>query len=208
MHLVLHTCPMSSAIPVEIALAELDLPHERLVLDLQRGDQRAPAFLALNPNGKVPTLVVDGTPMFEGLAITQWLGDRFGVARGLWPAAETPERMVAAAWSTWAYVTYGDGLRRLNHARSPQVPAALHHAPLAEYTLAELDGLLAILDARLEGRPYVLGDAYSLVDVILGATAIYGTYCGVPVDAHPEVAAWVARLSERPAFRAHLPSRS
>ncbi|MFZ4380662.1 MAG: glutathione S-transferase family protein, partial [Sandarakinorhabdus sp.] len=48
--------------------------------------QHAPDYLALNPNGKVPTLTVDGAPMFEALAIQLWLGHTYGVERGLWPA--------------------------------------------------------------------------------------------------------------------------
>ena len=101
MTITLYAAPMSSATPVLTALTELEVPHEMVPMDLSAGDQRKPDFLALNPNGQVPTLVVDGTPMFEALAIMQWLGDRFGVERGLWPASDAPERLVALSWSTW-----------------------------------------------------------------------------------------------------------
>src|SRR5690606_23356822 len=73
--LTLYAAPMSSATPVRMALLELDVPHEVVLFDLSKGDQKAPAFLALNPWGKVPTLVIDDTPMFEASAILQWLGD-------------------------------------------------------------------------------------------------------------------------------------
>ena len=116
MAITFYSAPMSSASPVAAALAELNVPHETVTLDLKAGDQKKPAYLALNPNGKVPTLVADGTPMFEALAIMQWLGDRFGVAKGLWPAADSPARMQAMAWSTWAYVTYGTTLVMLQLA--------------------------------------------------------------------------------------------
>ena len=59
------------------------------------GEQKSPAYLAINPHGVVPTLVVDGTPLYEALAILQWLGDEHGVQRGLWPAAGTPQRLTA-----------------------------------------------------------------------------------------------------------------
>jgi len=85
MSLTLYAAPMSSATPVVCALAELDIPCEIVMLDLKAGDQKKPDYLALNPNGVVPTLVVDGTPLFEAIAIVQWLGDRYGVERGLWP---------------------------------------------------------------------------------------------------------------------------
>lgn len=87
--------PQSSASPIAAVLAELDLPHQRIKIDIRRGEQHRPEFKALNPNAKVPTLVVDGAPIFEGLAIQLWLGEQYGVERGLWPAAGTPERLQA-----------------------------------------------------------------------------------------------------------------
>lgn len=71
--IVLYWHPMSSATPVACALAELGVPHQRVKVDIKAGEQHKPAYLALNPNGKVPTLTVDGAPMFEALAIQLWL---------------------------------------------------------------------------------------------------------------------------------------
>jgi glutathione S-transferase len=81
---------MSSASPVASALVELGVPHDRVKADITTGEQHRPEFLAVNPNGKVPTLTVDGAPMFEALAIEMWLGERYGVKTGLWPQAGTP----------------------------------------------------------------------------------------------------------------------
>lgn len=201
MSIVLYYAKMSSAGPVAQALRELAVPHDKVTLDLAAGDQRKPAFLALNPNGKVPTLVVDGTPMFESLAIMQWLGDRFGVAKGLWPAADAPARLEALSWSTWAYVTYGAAIQRLNVAQSPRVPAELHHAPLAAHARKDLGDLLGILDGRLATRPYLLGDDFSLVDLIVANCITYSTYCGISVDAHTHVKAWLDRFQARPSSR-------
>ena len=61
-HIVLYWHPMSSATPVACALAELGVPHERVKVDITTGEQRRPDYLALNPNGKVPTITVDGAP--------------------------------------------------------------------------------------------------------------------------------------------------
>jgi glutathione S-transferase len=200
MSITLYAAPMSSATPVAHALLELEVPHEQVTLDLAAGDQKKPEFLALNPNGKVPTLVVDGTPMFEALAIMQWLGDRFGVERGLWPAADAPERLEALSWTTWSYVTYGTQLTRLTYAQSENSPAELHHRPQAEHALKELQDLLGILEARLENRPYLLGESFTLADHIVASVVTYSTYCGVPVDDHPHVADWLARFRARPSF--------
>ena len=66
-------------------------PYEEVRDDLHAGDQKKPEFLALNPNGKVPLLVIDGTPVFESVAIQIALGERHGVAKGLWPALDSAE---------------------------------------------------------------------------------------------------------------------
>jgi len=156
MKLTFYAAPQSSSIPVASALAELEVPHERIDLDLSRGEQRRPEFLALNPNGKVPTLVVDGTPIFEALAIHHWLGDRFGVAKGLWPAADSPERQTALSWSTSAYVSYARCAMDLQRATAASSPAALRSPDARARACARLAGALqaAALDrSRVELIP-------------------------------------------------------
>jgi glutathione S-transferase len=202
MSIVFYQAPMSSASPVTWALAELGVPHESVKVDLAAGDQRKPEFLKLNPNGKVPTLVVDGTPMFEALAIMTWLGDRYGVEKKLWPAADDPARMQALAWSTWAYVSVGPAINLLNVASSPRSPEKLRSPALAEHANAQLRTLFEILDARLAGQPYVLGAAFSIADVIDAGAVGYGVMCGAPIAAFSHVAAWLKACQNRPAWRA------
>jgi GST-like protein len=201
MSIVFYEAPMSSATPVACALAELGVPHDRVRLDLKKGDQRKPEFLALNPNGKVPTLVVDGTPMFEALAIMMWLGDRYGVAKGLWPAADAPARLQAMSWSTWAYVTYGALVRGLTYAAHPMVDASMHNAAQEATIRRELGRLLDLLEARLASQAYLLGDDFSLTDLIVASVLGYGAMVGASVDAHPVVKAWMGRCQARPSFR-------
>jgi GST-like protein len=199
--LVLYASAMSSATPVVLALTELDVPHELVHVDLTAGDQRKPEFLALNPNGKVPTLVIDGKPMFEALAILQWLGDRFGVERGKWPAADTRERFEALSWSTWSYVTFGGALQRFVHATSERLPAEGRGKAQAKLAADELQSYLALLEARLDGRSHLLGDDFSLLDLVVGSVVAYATICGMSTDAHPRVAAWVGRFKARDAYQ-------
>lgn len=198
MSVVFYWHPMSSATPVACALAELGVAHDRVRIDIRNGEQRMPEYLAINPNGKVPCLVVDGTPIFEGLAIHLWLGDRFGVARGLWPAADTPERLQALSWCAWAYVTYAAVINRLLLATAPGPLRDAVQAAAAGEGAAEL---LALLEARLGGQPWMLGSQYSLVDLVVAQVVGYGTYVGARVDAYPAVAAWLAQVQARPAMQ-------
>lgn len=201
MSIVFYAAPLSSATPVTWALAELDVPHTRVHVDLAAGDTRKPDFLKLNPNGKVPTLVVDGTPMFEAVAIMQWLGDRYGVERGLWPAADAPERLAALSWTTWAYVSYGALITVLNFAQSPRVDAALHHPPLAAEAQRRLGDLLDRLEARLNERAYLLGDAFSLADLIVASIVTYSVYCGVSLDGRARIHEWLRAFYARESYR-------
>lgn len=201
MSLVFYWHPMCSATPIACALAELGVAHDRVRIDIRNGEQRTPEYLAINPNGKVPCLVVQGTPIFEGLAIHLWLGDRFGVERGLWPAADTPERLQALSWCAWAYVTYMAVIGRLRQATDDAALADARHAAAA---LADANVLLDVLEARLAGQAWMLGEAYSLVDLVVGQVVGYGSYVGAGLDGHPAIAAWLGRMQTRPAWQGEV----
>jgi glutathione S-transferase len=197
--IVLYWHPMSSATPIAAALAELDVPHQRVKVDIKTGEQRRPEYLALNPNGKVPTLTVDGAPMFEALAIQLWLAEQYGVERGLWPAAGTPERLQAMSWCTWAYVTYGTVVVRLQLATMGE--ERLRSAAHADAARESLDQLLGLLDARLATQPWMLGAEYSMADLLVGSVIGYSLYIGAPVARHAHVQAWLAKVQARPAMQ-------
>jgi GST-like protein len=216
MTLTFYRAPFSSATPVAVALAELDVPHEAVSFDLKKTDHKQPEFLKLNPNGKVPTLVVDGTPMFEAVAIMQWLGDRYGVARKLWPAFDTPERLVALSWTTWGYVTYGPAIVRHYVATHDSMPAhstgsggvgsgdsaaRMHNAAQGARAQQDLDEYRRILEARFTQQPCMLGEQYSLVDLVLANVVQYGVVCAVPIDDYPKTKAWLRQCLARPSFK-------
>lgn len=198
--IVLYWHPMSSASPVACALAELGVPHQRVKVDIKTGEQRKAEYLALNPNGKVPTLTVDGAPTFEALAIQLWLAEQYGVAKGLWPAAATPERMQAMSWCTWAYVTYGSAIVRLQLATMGD--EKLRSTAHADAAREALDGLLALLDARLAKQPWMLGADYTMADLLVGSVIGYSVYIGAPVAQHAHVQAWLGKVQARPAMQA------
>ena len=77
----------------------------------------------------MPTIVIDGTPMFESVAIQIALGERYGVDKGLWPALGSPEHLQALTWLVWGQVSLGASLMRYLQNTSDWVPKELHHAP-------------------------------------------------------------------------------
>lgn len=141
--------------------------------------------------------MVDGAPMFEALAIMQWLGDRFGVDKGLWPAADSQDRLAALSWSTWAYVSFAGTVRIWNMANSE----AVRSEALASFADKELRGHLGVLDGWLKARTYVLGDDFSLADLIVGSSILWARVCKAPVDEYPHVKAWAEAVAARPSIR-------
>ncbi|MET0391295.1 MAG: glutathione S-transferase family protein [Polyangiales bacterium] len=200
MSIVFYRAPMSSATPVYWALNELGVPFEEVKLDLAQGEQKKPEFLKLNPNGKVPTLVVDGTPMFEALAIMQYLGDRFGVEKKLWPATNDPQRLQALSWTTWSYVSVGRAVGALFLSRAEQFGKP-NPAQIA-YAEKELQSLIGILDGRLAQKPFLLSDQFSLADLVVSSVIGWVTMNQVTLDAHPHVSDWLARCQGRPSAKA------
>jgi GST-like protein len=200
MPIISYAAPRSSASPVTCALRELDVPHERVNVDLAKGEQRKPEYLALNPNGKVPLLVVDGTPLFESVAILPYLGDRFGAEKGLWPAANDPARLIALSWVAWS--TAELGAANVRYLALGGRDATDERAAGAR---AQVEATLRLLDDRLTGRPFVLGDAFSLVDVALASAAAWiNRSAGIDLARFPRVAAWVDVCHRRPALAATM----
>ena len=199
MSLVFHYAPMSSAVTTHWVLEELGAPYDQVKLDLAAGDTRKPAFLALNPNAKVPVLVHDGTPIFESAAISIYLGETFGVTRGLFPEPG-PRRGQAMAWIVWANVSLGEAFSRVQHNSSPQIPAERHNAKALEAAREDTARLLGVLDGALAGKPYLLGATFSIADAHVASWTAFLAMRGVDHKPYPNLDAWNQRCTARPAF--------
>lgn len=209
MAITFYYSPQSNATRVHWSLEELGIPYEKVKLDLRAGDQKKPEFLALNPNGKVPTIVLDGTPVFESVAIQIALGERFGIEKGLWPALGSPEHLQALTWLVWGQVTLGTALFRYLQNTSDWVPKELHHAGQAEVAMKEIHGCLEMLNARLSDRDYLTGSSFTLADADLAAVLGWGLYVTkVDMTAYPKIKAWLDRANQRPAMRAVMASEA
>lgn len=199
MSLIFYYSPMSTAVATHWVLEELKVPYEKVKLDIQAGDTKKPEFLKINPNGCVPALVHDGTAIFESAAIALYLGETFGVEKGLFPAPG-PRRGEAMKWIVWTNVSLGGAIGREQFASSPRIPAEQHNAAAAAAAHAEAERLLGILDAALAGKTWLLGDAFSVADAHVGAFIGYAGMIGYDLKKFPNLAAWSARATGRPAF--------
>jgi glutathione S-transferase len=201
MSLIFYYAPMSTATATHWVLEELKVPCEKVKLDLKAGDTKKPDYLKLNPNGVVPALVHDGTAIFESAAIAIYLGETFGVEKGLFPAPG-PQRGEALKWIVWVNVTLGGASGRYHYAASPHVPAEQHNAAAAAAARADVERYLGILDAALAGKTWLLGDAFSVADAHVAAFAAYMGMTGFDLKKYANLSAWTTRATARPAFAA------
>jgi glutathione S-transferase len=203
MALELYSWPRSSGTRISWALEELNVPYKYTEVDQKTQEHRSAKYLALNPHGKVPALVDGEQTLFESAAILLHLGDKYGTSKGLWPARADPAYAEALCWTVWATTELGNYMMQyLYHG----LDTPFSYKPedrskvCAEYNRTQFVRCLDALESRLSGRPYLLHD-FSLVDVAAASWLSLGTMCGVNLDAHPHVAKWVQRCSERPACK-------
>ena len=192
MKLTLYTWPTPNTRKVTIALAELGLTYETVLVDLGRGDQFAPEFLALNPNNKVPVLVDHEGPVvtFESCAILLYLAERLGQ---LLPEVAA-DRARALSWLFWQAGVLGPALGQAGHYTNyVETPYA------AKRAADEVDRAFGAMERDLRGREYLAG-AYSIADIACFPW-VWSAPKITPIDvaAFPAVAAWRARVASRPA---------
>jgi glutathione S-transferase len=187
-----HAAPSRSSI-VRWMLEELGEPYDVHLLSLKDGDNRAPAYLAINPMGKVPALRHGDAVITEGAAICCYLADEFPHA-GLNVPVGDPRR--------------GPYLKWLFFGPSCIEPAMLERAfpreqPLGRSTagFGDFDTVMEVL-AKATGAasPYLVGDRFTAADVLIGSTLHWGMLFKL-IPERPEFAAYVGRLTERPAFK-------
>jgi glutathione S-transferase len=214
MSLTFYYAPMSTASLTEAVLAELGTPCDRVKIDLSAGDTHKPDFLKLNPNGRVPVIVHEGTPIWESAAITMYLGELFGVEAKLYPAPG-PKRGEAMKWITWSNVTLAEAAGRLSASLPtgeqgaveagsvdwvpPEERSAIALEKALEKAKADLAVCFGILDSALAGKSFLLGD-YSLTDTHLQGIVGWIASMGVDLSAFPNILGWLQRCGERPAL--------
>jgi glutathione S-transferase len=190
--------PMSTSSLTELVLEELGVPCEKIKLDIQKGDTKKPEFLAINPNGKIPAVVHDGTALWESAALTIYLGEVFGVEKKLWPAPGT-RRGEAMKWVVWTNATLYEAVSRFTRNTQDWFPADQRNAKAGEAGKADVANCLRILDESLEGKQYLVGD-YSLADTHLHSLTDWLRHLKIDFTSYARINAWAKRCSARPAY--------
>ncbi|MDX2171437.1 MAG: glutathione S-transferase family protein [Deltaproteobacteria bacterium] len=194
----LYGVPRSRAFRPLWMLRELGLEFDNVPTSFT-GETRSAEFLKLNPNGHIPVLVDGEVVLWESLAINLYLARKYG-ADSLWPSTVADEGRTYQ-WSLWAMTELEpQALPVLMHRRA--LPKDQRKPDVADAAEAKLAAPLGVLEGALRTRPYLLGDRFGAADLNVASVAVWVAMSGVDLGKTPNVAAWLARCTERPACKA------
>ena len=206
----LYSLPTPNGVKVSIALEELALPYEAHLVSFDTNDQFSPAFLSLNPNNKIPAILdphgPDGQPLalFESGAILVYLASKTGQ---LMPQ-DTTGRFETLQWLMWQMGGVGPMFGQLGFFHKFAGKDFEDKRPRDRY-VAESRRLLKVLDQRLQGRRWVMGDEYTIADIAIfpwvrNLVGFYGAGQLVEFDRFPQVQRALVDFVERPAVQRGL----
>lgn len=184
----------------------LALPVEFIRIDLAKGEQKSPDYLAINPNGKIPALTDGDLKLWEADAIMCHLARVAG--SDLWPADERAvEVMRWLSWNT-AHFTRHAGTLYFEHLVKPRFGLGEQN----QNAITEATGFVLqfgrVLDDHLRGRKFLLGDTLTIADFSVAVTVPYADKAHIPLEGFTEILRWHDRLNELPAWREPFPERA
>ncbi len=196
----LYYSPGAASLVVHWVLLELDLPHALALVDTKAGAQKRPDYLALNPNGVVPTLVVDGKPQYEAAALIAYLAETHP-ERGLAPLPGDPAR---ADFLQWMFNLANMVQPLFRQWWYPHEPAGEAQAEtVLAHVRPRIEAQWDRIDAHLAANgPYLLGERPSVADFHLVMLMRWSRNMPKPATEWPNLAALAAKLKARPSFAA------
>ena len=179
------------------ALEEVGAPYEYVEVDIMRGQGLEPWFLKINPGGKVPVLDDDGTVITESAAICMHLAERYPESK-LLPPVGTQERTACYKWISFTLTELDAPLwtiakHRFGLPKERRVPAVIETAGW-EFSIA-----LKILAATLGDRPYLVGDSFTVADILAGHTLLWAKSARLELSS-ASLASYLNALTMRDAF--------
>jgi glutathione S-transferase len=198
--------PSPNTWKVRAIAAHLGLPLELEFVDLSKGEQRRPEYLALNPTGRTPTLVDGDFILWESNAILQYLADR--TPSSLWPD-DARARADITRWQSWQLAHWGsEACQPLIFQRLVKKLLNLG-PPDAEAVVKGTEAFnrdAGMLDAHLAKQPYLVGTAVTLADFAVAAPLFYTQQAELPLASYPHLRDWFSRVSALPAWRETAPA--
>jgi glutathione S-transferase len=190
MAITLYHHPFSRAAGVVWMLEEIGAPYELRFVDIMAGAQKSPEILALNPMGKLPVLTDGDAVVTEVAAIGLYLADRYAYGT-LAPKVDDPKRATYLRWSLFAPSVIEPGAM----ARLSKWDFKPGQAGWGTY-----ESMLGAIESAIAGRDFLLGDQFTMADVIFGGTIRYMLTFKM-LESRPAFEAYAERLAARPALK-------
>ena len=206
----LYSLNTPNGVKASIMLEETGLPYEPHLVDIMNNESHTPEYLSLNPNGKIPAIIDPAGPggkslaLFESGAILLYLTDKTGKFISRDPA----RRWEAIQWVFFQMSAIGPTFGQVGYFHKFAGKDIADKRPLERY-VAESKRLLSVLEAQLEGRTWMMGDDYSIVDIaaigwVRNLITVYEARDLVAFDRLMHVTAWLERTLARPAVQRGL----
>ncbi len=190
MSVVLYHHPFSRAAGVLWSLEEVGVPYELKYIDIMKGEQKSPDVVALNPMGKLPLLTDGDEVVTEAAAIALYLGDRYAYGK-LTPKVDDPKRGTYLRWAFFSPSVIEPGA---------MAKMSKWEAKPGQVGWGSFDTMIASMEAAIAKGPFILGEMFSMADVVFGGTLRYMTQFKM-LEKTPAFAAYLGRLAERPALQ-------
>jgi glutathione S-transferase len=185
---------------------QLGIQLDLQLVDLMKGAQKDPAFLKINPNGRVPALVDGDFILWESNAIMQYIAST-KTGHSLWPA-DDKTRADIARWQFWqasqwskatGTLVWENMIKKFLNLGAPD-PAKIKEGEELFHASA------AVLDGHLKDRQYLVGDSLTLADFSVAAPLIYARPARLPLEKYENVRAWYGRVEKLDAWKKSLPA--
>jgi glutathione S-transferase len=194
-------CSFVPHVALEAIKAATGEDFEPQMVKLHKGEQRTPEYLAMNPMGQVPVLVHDGKPLTQIIAICDWLDRRYPQV-GLLPA-DTDARAAAMSLFAWmnntVHSTFTHVFMPQHFAEDEAAKAEIRRVALSNYRK-----YMGMLQSRIEGAPYKLGEKFTIVDAYALTLFRWTGLGGIDPADFPAYRDWVQRTAELPPVAAAL----
>ncbi|WP_421847376.1 glutathione S-transferase family protein [Marinomonas sp.] len=188
--ITLYHAPQTRGTGIWVLLEELGIPYDMKVLNLKAGENQQPEFLAINPLGKFPTIVHNGTVVTEQVACYTYLADLFP-EKVLAPAFNDPKRGEYLRWMAYQGSSFEPAV--IDQAFHRTAVDALH------LSYGNFDKMLETLFDQIAKGPYLLGEEFYALDILWGMSLKWCRMFGL-ITTNPVVDAYIDRVTSRPSF--------
>lgn len=189
--------PRSSARRCFWTLEELGLPYERQPLDMQKKEHKEEKFLKINPNGKIPCLIDGDFVIWESMAINTYLCEKYNKQL----LGKSPEEQGEIfQWSFWSLVELQKPLIDM-FIQIVFIPEERRDLDLIERSRKAAEPLLHILDAKLAGQQYLVGNRFTLADLHVSSVAMVNFAIHNDISKFKNLSQWLTTCTNRPACK-------